>query len=255
MLIAPIAIRALINQLAGDSPNVAFSTSIDARLLIFNFAIALIVSTLFSLAPILQLRRPDLTSTMGQRSATGSGAMLSLRRVVVCLQIGLSVLLLVGAGLFVRTMQNLRKTDIGFNASHLITFGINPKLAGYTPEAVPALHQHIIETLSALPGVQSVAATDDPELAGDSHGGNVTVAGYTAPPEEDFDIEEPRVNPGYFSAMQIPLLAGRSFTEGDSADHPHVGIVNENLRPPLLRHAKRLPGPHDERWRRQQGEA
>jgi putative ABC transport system permease protein len=229
MLLAPIAIRALIHQLAGDSPTVAFSTSIDTRLLVFNFTIALIVSTLFSLAPILQLRRPDLTSAMGQRSATGSGAMLSLRRVVVCLQIGLSVLLLVAAGLFVRTMQNLRKVDIGFNASHLVTFGVNPKLAGYAPAAVPALHQRIIETLSALPGVQSVGATDDPELAGNSHGGNVTVAGYTAPPEEDFDIEEPRINPSYFSAMQIPLLAGRPFTEGDSADHPHVGIVNETF--------------------------
>ena len=229
MALAPLAIRALVHQLEGDSAYVAFDTVVDARLLAFNFAIAVGVSIFFSLAPILQLRRPDLTSAMGQRTGTGSGAMLNLRRTVVCVQIGLSVLLLVGAGLFVRTMQNLRHVDVGFGTSHVVSFGINPKLAGYEPAAVPALHQRVIDTLTGLPGVQAVAATDDPVLAGNSQGGNVTVAGYTAPPDEDYDVEEPAVNPTYFSEMQIPLLAGRVFTDGDTADHPKVVIVNESF--------------------------
>lgn len=229
MLLAPVAIHALIRQLDGDQAYGSFAASIDNRLLLFNFAIAVGVSILFSLAPVLQLRRPDLTLSMRQQSSTGSGAMLSFRRAVVCLQIGLSVLLLVGAGLFVRTMQNLRHVDVGFTTAHLVTFGINPKLAGYAPAAVPALHQRVIDTLSALPGVQSVAATDDPELAGNGQGGNVTVAGYTTPPEEEFDVEKSFVNPAYFSAMQVPLLAGRFFTENDTADHPGVAIVNESF--------------------------
>ena len=133
MLLAPVAIRALVHRLAADDGSVAFSSTIDARLLFFNFAIALAVSLLFSLAPTLQLRRPDLTSAMRQQSGTGTGAMLSFRRAVVCLQIGLSVLLLVGAGLFVRTMQKLRTADLGFTAAHLVTFGLNPKLAGAHP--------------------------------------------------------------------------------------------------------------------------
>jgi len=229
MLLAPVAIRALVHRLTSDDGSVAFSSSIDARILFFNFAVALAVSMLFSLAPTLQLRRPDLTSAMRQQSATGTGAMLSFRRAVVCLQIGLSVLLLVGAGLFVRTMQKLRSADLGFTAAHLITFGLNPKLAGYVPATIPALHQRVIDTLSALPGVQSVAATDDVELAGNLQGGNITVAGYTAPPDDSYDIERPYVNPAYFSAMQVPLLAGRLFTEGDTTDHPHVAIVNETF--------------------------
>jgi predicted permease len=77
--------------------------------------------------------------------------------------------------------------------------------------------------------VQAVAATDDPELAGNYHSGNVTVEGYNAPPDEDYNVEVPAINAGFFHAMQVPLLAGRSFTEEDDGAHPLVGIVNETL--------------------------
>jgi putative ABC transport system permease protein len=229
MLIAPFALRALIRQLAGDQTSVAFNPTIDLRLLVFNFAVAVGVSILFSLAPALQLRRLDLTAEMRQQSASGTGAAFSLRRLVVCLQIGISIILLVGAGLFVRTMQNLRHTNVGFTTSHLITFGINPQLAGYAPTAVPALHQRVLDSLPALPGVQSVAGTDNPELSGNSQTGNVSVAGYIAPTDEDFDVEHPFVTPSYFSTLQVPLIAGRLFTDDDDASHPFVAIVNESF--------------------------
>ncbi len=229
MALAPIAIRALVRQLAGDQTQVAFSPVIDWRLLVFNFAIALAVSVLFSLAPMLQLRRPDLTTTLRQTAGTAAGGLLSLRRLVVCLQIGLSVLLLVGAGLFVRTMQKLRQVDAGFNTTHLVTFGMNPKLAGYAPAALPALQQRVLETLSAQPGVQSVSATSDAELAGDDQGGDISVQGYTPPPDSDFDVERPNITPNYFTTMQVPLLAGRTFTEADTAAGQHVAIVNESF--------------------------
>jgi predicted permease len=227
MVLTPFAIRALVHQLAGDEAQVAFNSSIDIRVLAFNFAAALAASLLFSLAPMAQLRRRDLTAAIGQKGATGTGSMLSLRGSIVSLQIGLSVLLLVAAGLFVRTMQNLRHVDVGFTTSHLIGFGINPKLAGYQTAAVPALQQRVLDTLTVLPGIQAVAATDDPELANNDHGGNVTVAGYNPPPDESFDVEEPFVNPGFFSALQIPLLAGRAFTDTDAEGNARVGIVNE----------------------------
>ena len=227
MVLAPVAIRTLVHQLTGDQAYGDFHAAIDLRLLAFNFAIALAVSIGFSLAPILQLRRPDLTAAIRQQSATG--AMPGFRRAVVCLQIGLSVLLLVGASLFVRTMQKLRQVDVGFNTTHLVTFGINPKLSGYAPAAIPVLHQRVIDALAVLPGVQVVAATDDPELAGNGQGGNVTVAGYTAPPDEQYSIEDTYINPAFFSAMQVPLLAGRFFSDGDTADHPQVAIVNETF--------------------------
>jgi predicted permease len=228
LLIAPVCIRALVQRLASDG-STPYSTTQDARLLAFNFAIALGVSVLFSLAPAVQLLRPDIVNSLKQQTATTSGASLSFRRLIVSLQVGLSVLLLVGAGLFVRTMQNLRRVDTGFNTSHLITFHIDPLLSGYSKEKIPLLHQSVLDAMSALPGVQAVAATDDAELADTGHSGNVTVEGYTAPADEDFDVEKPSVNTSFFHALQVPILAGRTFTEDDDATHPPVVLVNESF--------------------------
>jgi predicted permease len=228
LLIAPLCIRALVQRLAPDG-STSFSTTLDARLLAFNFAIALAVSVLFSLAPAVQLLRPDIVNSLKQQTATMSGGSLSFRRLIVSLQVGLSVLLLVSSGLFVRTMQNLRRVDTGFNTSHLITFHIDPQLSGYSKEKIPLLHQSVLDAMAALPGVQTVAATDDPELADSGHSGNVTVEGYTAPPDEDYVVEEPDINANFFHAMQVPLLAGRTFREDDDATHPPVVIVNETF--------------------------
>jgi putative ABC transport system permease protein len=228
LLIAPAAVRVLVRRLSLDGTT-AFQTTLDARLLAFNFAIALTVSVIFSLAPAIQLIKPDLVSSLKQQAATATGGALSLRRFIVSLQVGLSVLLLVGSGLFVRTMQNLRHVDTGFNTSHLVTFHIDPQLSGYANERIPAVHQRVLEAMAALPGVQSLAATSYVELANSGHTGNVTVEGYNSPPEEDFPVEGPRINPGFFHAMQVPVLAGRAFTESDDVNHPLVGIVNESF--------------------------
>ncbi|MGH9597451.1 MAG: ABC transporter permease, partial [Edaphobacter sp.] len=228
LLIAPVCIQVLVHHL-DTATSMAFQTTLDGRLLAFNFGIALVVSVFFSLAPAIQLLRPDIVNSLKQQTSTAAGGTLSFRRVIVSLQVGLSILLLVGAGLFVRTMQNLRRVDTGFNTSYLVTFHINPQLSGYENEKIPALDRQTLESMAALPGVQAVAATDDAELANTDHGINVTVEGYTPPPEEDFDVEAPSINAGYFHAMQVPLLAGRTFTEDDDATHPPVVIVNESF--------------------------
>jgi predicted permease len=229
MLLAPAAMRLLVRQMTAVDETSAFHATLDARLFVFGLAVALAVSLLFSLAPAIQLLRPDLVTALKQKASTASGGVLGLRRVVVSLQIGLSVLLLVGAGLFVRTIQNLRHANAGFNTTHLVTFHINPVLAGYAKEKVLPLEERAIEEMRALPGVQAVAATDDPALAGDSQGGNVTVAGYTPPTNEDFDIEKSIVNFDYFHAMQVPMVVGRSFNAADDATGQPVAIVNETF--------------------------
>ncbi|MGD0442770.1 MAG: ABC transporter permease [Edaphobacter sp.] len=228
LVIAPICIRVLVHRLDADSAS-AFSTTLDARLLAFNFAVALAVSVLFSLAPAVQLLRPDILNSLKQKTGTMAGGSLNFRRLIVSLQVGLSVLLLVGSGLFVRTMQNLRRVDPGFNTSHLITFHIDPQLSGYAKEKIPQLQQNVLDTMATLPGVQAVGATDDPELADSDRSGNVTVEGYNAPPDEDYDVEAPSVSAGFFHALQVPLLAGRIFTEDDDSSHPLVAIVNESF--------------------------
>jgi putative ABC transport system permease protein len=228
MALALLVVRSLIDRLAGEDPHVAFISSVDMRFFIFNFSIALLFSIGFGLFPMVQVHEFNLIAALKQKRGSYSGSTVGLRG-IVSLQIGLSVILLVAAGLFVRTMHNLRQVRVGFNTSHIATFGINPKLAGYSSHAIPALYQELFDTLAALPGIEGLAATDDPELADNNHGESVTVAGYIAPPDNPYSVEAPYINPGYFAALQIPLLAGRAFTESDISDHPKVAVVNETF--------------------------
>ena len=140
------------------------------------------------------------------------------------------MLLLFGAGLFVRTMKNLRSVDVGFRPDHLLTFSIDPTLAGYDKERSTELRHHLLETMSALPGVKSVAATDDPELAGDDTASNITVAGIPASSQDDTDVERGQVTPGYFATMDIPLVAGRALNDQDNRpDAAKVAVINETF--------------------------
>jgi putative ABC transport system permease protein len=241
MLLAPAAMRLLVRQIAPDG-NTAFHATLDARLFLIGLAVALAVSLLFSLAPAIQLLRPDLVTALKQKAATASGGALGLRRIVVSLQIGLSVLLLIGAGLFVRTIQNLRNVNAGFNTTHLITFRIDPPLAGYTKEQTLPIEKHLEQTLAALPGIQAVAATDDPELTWDSHTGNVTVKGYVAAPNESYDVEKSKANGDFFHALQVPMAAGRSFTDADDTASQPVAIVNETFARHYFRNAQAAIG-------------
>jgi putative ABC transport system permease protein len=230
LLLAPAVSSVLIRRAVGESAtDLPFSSSVDTRILLFNFGLALVVSVLFSLAPALRFLHPDLTNSLKQQSTTSSGGPLRFRRALVGAQIGLSLLLLIGAGLFVRTLHNLRTLDVGFSTDHLLTFSINPRLAGYPPEQVIPLFRRVQQTLSALPGTRSVAATDDPDLADENDNGGVAVEGHTEREGEDMNAEEPDVTPDYFLTMKIPLLAGRTFTEDDVSGKSKVAVVNAAL--------------------------
>ncbi len=228
--IAPRISAWLINMIwsrtAGDLP---FSSHPDLRILLFNFSLALLVSLIFSLAPAAQFWRPNLAPALKQQAMTAGGGPLRFRRISVAVQIGLSILVLVGAGLFVRTLRNLKSLNVGFQTDHLVTFGIRATLAGYQPDQTRDLHTRVLQTLAALPGVRSVAGTTDRELADNNTSNNITLAGYTAKENEDMNVESPAVSPGYFSTMGMPLIAGREFTDQDRDTAHKVAVVNESF--------------------------
>ena len=196
--IAPRVSSWLINMIwsstTGDLP---FSSHPDLRILLFNFSLALLVSLLFSLAPAVQFWRPNLAPALKQQAMTAGSGPLRFRRISVAVQIGLSILVLVGAGLFVRTLHNLKSLNVGFETDHLVTFGVQPTLAGYRPDQTRDLDQRVLQTLAGLPGVRSVAGTTDPELADTNTSNNITLDGYTAKENEDMNVEiaagEPRL--------------------------------------------------------------
>jgi len=230
LLFAPLVSAFLVQRIAGDAASeMPFSSHLDVRILLFNFGLAFLVSVLFSLAPSLRFLHPDLVNSLKQQTTTGSGGHLRFRRVSVGVQVGLSLLLLIGAELFVQTLHNLKSLDVGFATDHLLTFGIEATMAGYDPKQSIPVQKHLLEVLAAQPGVRSVVGTDDPELAGNDEMSNVSFSGHPAKPDEDIHAETPSVTPGYFSTMNIPLLAGRSFTEQDVAGKAKVGIINANL--------------------------
>jgi predicted permease len=225
-MVSSVLARRLVSDPGADLP---FSTQPDHRMLFFNFVLALLVSLLFSLAPALRFLHPNLVDSLKQQSATASGGNLRVRRLSVAVQIGLSLLLLIGAGLFVQTLRNLRNVEVGFATDHLIGFAIHPQRAGYEPKQALALHQRILALLAAQPGVRAAAGTTDPELASNSTTSVMPAPGAAKDSADFINVEMAAITPGYFRTMELPLLAGRDFTNQDTADKPNIAIVNSRF--------------------------
>ena len=229
LLLAPLATHAVASRLLDGSGAAIFSPSINGRVLAFNFAVAVGASVLFSIAPALQLRRKHLSIAIRQTTVTSTRGMLLVRRNIVGLQVGLSLLLLVGAGLFVRTVQQLRAADVGFRTDHLVSFSVSPALVGYTGPQMPALRHQLTSALTSIAGVQRVGITTDPELAGTSSTTKFSFQNHPQSPDRMPDIEQAWVSRDYFATLQAPLVAGRDFTGTDNLQHPLVAIVNQTL--------------------------
>lgn len=256
LALTPEALRLLIHVISGhggDQP--MFTPTLDWRVVAFTVAATVIASLLFSLAPAAQFRNRKLSDSLKQQTGTGGGESLRFRRTCVALQIGFSLLLIVAAGLFVRTIDNLKNANTGFVTDHLLAFSLNPQLAGYTGTQVVPMELQVLDRLAALPGVRGVGATDDDDLVGDSNSGDVVVSGYTPPPDEEFDVEVPWVSNGYLQTMGIPLLAGRYFDAGDTATSTRVAVVNEKFAKHFFGSAQAALGHHVSRPRHPETDA
>jgi putative ABC transport system permease protein len=227
LALSPLLGKALLHIM--DSGQRSLSASPDRNVVAFCFLISIVASVLFSLAPILQFYRPKVTDALRQQSGTGEIAHARFRRLTVGVQIGLSLILLVGAGLFSRTLANLKSVDTGFVTDHILTFQLDPRLAGYQPNAVASLYKRVLETLAAQPGVQSVGMTDDPILADNNNTFSITVPGYQPQEGERNSFEWEHVTPAYFATLRLPLIAGRAFNDADTPESLKVVVVNDSF--------------------------
>jgi predicted permease len=221
-----ILVRLLTSAEPGEE---AYSTSIDTRVLLFTLGVSLLVSLLFSVAPVLHFLRPDLAQALRQNSGTASKGSQRFRKVAVGAQIALSVLLLGGAGLFVRTLDNLRHQPVGFDIDNLTTFSLDPANSGYGEGRTAQIVTNALDTVRRIPGVTYASATTDAELTGNSSHSSFTLQGYKPTEDEDLHFEEPWIAPDYFAALRQPLLAGREFTSADARGGTNVAIVNLDL--------------------------
>jgi predicted permease len=142
-------------------------------------------------------------------------------------QIALSMALLIAAGLFIRSLMNVSRVDLGVNVDNVITFGVSPHLNGYDVTRSHTFFERLEDELKAVPGVTAVAASMVPLLSGSNWGSGVSVQGFEAGPDTDTHSNFNQISPGYFRTLGIPLMAGREFTRADSATAPKVAIVNE----------------------------
>jgi len=227
LVLAPMVTTVLIRLMTGSDPgSEPYSASLDTRVLLFALAVAVVATLLFSIAPVFHFLRPDLANALRQNAGTASKQSQRFRKLAVGAQICLGVLLLGGAGLFVRTLSNLQHQQVGFAIDHIVEFTLDPASSGYGEGRTTQIVTSALEAVRRIPGVVSAAATTDPELEGNTETSNYSVQGYKPSDEEDMHFEEPSITPGYFATLRQPLLVGREFTEADAKGQPEVAVVN-----------------------------
>ncbi len=217
--------NALVTMMSNGGPRMALDISADGRVLGFALAVSLAACLLFSLAPAWQSTRqgqqPALAEVRGSRWRLGKGLMVA--------QIAISLVLLIGAGLFGRTLFNMYSLDAGFDRHNVLLFSANFKKAGYKDDRLRVAQERVIAELKSLPGVTAASMALMPPVSGGGWDGDVDVEGYTYGRGEDKTSHLNAAGPGYFKLMGTPVLMGREFDERDGQGVPRVAVVNEEF--------------------------
>ena len=200
----------------------------DLRVLAFTAAVCLVTGLLFGLAPAFRATRMDFTPALKQNVPRWRGS-ISLAKILMAAQTALSLVLVFGAGLFVRTLVNLENRDIGFDQKNVLLFGINASQAGYRGAALNQFYNRVQQQVAALPGVVSATASLHLLLSGGSRGSSVWIPDYKPVNDGSISVKVMPAGPNFLATMKIPLLNGRDLTERDDENAPKVGIVNETL--------------------------
>ncbi len=201
----------------------AVEIDIDLRVLAFTVGISLLTGLLFGLAPAMRALHVGVGTSLKEGArASSSRASTAIGKGLVVVQVALSVVLLVAAGLFLRTLRNLEHADLGFATDHLLLFRVDPRLSGYKPDQIQPLYDRLSERLSGVPGVKSVAISRHPLLAFSARIQNVTIPG-----KGDVLTYVNLVGPGFFETMNLPLVMGRGITQHDDTNSPKVAVVNQ----------------------------
>lgn len=249
-------VRALLALMPKRAIPLSLNLTPDWRLLLFSFGVSLMAGLVCGLVPAFQATRPDLTSAL--KSELPRVGRFDLRRALVVMQVALSLLLLIGAGLFVRSLQNLRSLDPGFVRESVLLVNVNPQQSGYKGQQLRNFYDRLLARVRQYPQVHSASLADITPLAGSQWNNTITVEGYQRKSDEKPYVDFNAVSPGYFETLGIPILLGRDFREQDNPavtpdpkprPEPHedslgppppVAIVNEAFASHFFPHASPL---------------
>ncbi|HLW55258.1 MAG TPA: ABC transporter permease [Candidatus Angelobacter sp.] len=231
LLIAFGGARVLVRLISDPLDPLILATGLDWRVLFFTLAVTLLTGMLFGLAPSLRASRTDLNLSLREsgHAATQSPGRLNLAKGLVVGQVALSLLLVIGAGLFLRTMWNLQSLPLGYPKENLLQVSVDGLTAGYKDQQLSGFYRDVADRLRTLPGVRGVTYSKLGLFSGGESNTRVEAEGFSAQRDQDRHSRFDQVPPGYFSVVGIPLLLGRDIGLQDTATSPRVCVVNEAL--------------------------
>lgn len=231
MVLAFWASGSLVKLMAHGRSPIVLAVRPDGRVLGFTLLICVLTALLFGLIPALRAVRTDIPSGLlpnVHSSAQGQGRSRT-GKALIALQVAASLVLMVGAGLLVRSLQNLKNFYPGFTTDNLLLFYVNPGTIGYTVAQTDALYRRLVDQIDALPGVRGTSFSMDAPLSGESSNIVPKIEGYKPPSGRGTPVGLNIVGPQYFTTLKTPVLLGRDFTAGDNADAPKVAIINKSM--------------------------
>lgn len=221
------ALSTLANKQTGLLPS-GVELSVNWTVLGFTLAVSLLTGVLFGLAPAWRATSLDLSTALKRSGRTTTGVS-RLSKALLMAQVAVSALLLTGAGLFIRTLYNLQRVELGFNPENLLVFRLQPEQAGYKDERLLRLYQGIFDRLDHLPGVRAATFARVELLADDNWFNDFLLPGETAATAPEHETMRQIVRENYFTTMEIPLVQGREFNAHDDQHAPAVAVINQTF--------------------------
>ena len=226
--------RALLGWATASTETLRLPLGVGARVLGFATGLSVFVGVLFSFAPALRTSRVDLAPALkegagGARGLVHRGHSGRLGQGLIVLQVALSLVLVVGAGLFVRTLRNLRSVDLGLRSEGILLFGLDPTLNQYSEDRLRSFYREVLARLNSTPGVVSATASSNRLITGGMSGGPLRVPGAAWLPSDGIQAFVNTIGPRFFETVGIPLILGRGPTERDSVASPRVAFLSQAM--------------------------
>jgi predicted permease len=235
LLIARWADSALLRLVSGSRAPVPLDVHLNAAVLTFTLGVSMLTGILFGLVPALRASRADIGTIIkgtsrGLVGGAGHRSRLPMGKVLVVVQVTLSLLLLVAAGLFVRSFQKLSEVNLGYDRDHLLVFRVSPTVYGYKGPAMMQLYKDMLDRIAALPGVRGATLSENGLLTNQDTNDPIIVEGRPPKTGEGSDSSNSdEIGPNYFSTAGIPILMGREIDRGDNGNGPRVGVINQTF--------------------------
>jgi predicted permease len=219
----------MVAMVAAGDPGTRLDLAPDARTLAFTAGVSLLTALLFGLAPALRATRVDVIGTLRDGGRSSAPTRWTVSRALVAVQVALSVVLLIGTGLFTRTLYNMKAQDFGYATEQVLMMRVDPISGGFKGDEIGRVCQTLLEKIRALPGVRAVTFSENGLFSGTESGTSIRIDGYTPPDDGARRVRFDQVGPGYFTNVGIPIRLGRDLTDADTAGAPRVVVINDRL--------------------------